>query len=282
MKIIKFTLVFVAILIFSDTALSQVEFGAKVNLGSSWIGSGNLKDNLQFQANGDIDIKEWSVSNRPGLMIGIGGVANYALTDKLFLQGELSFNYQRVNINISYLEDDRRQGNTGTTETIDSEAKIFSTRLSVPVTLHYSLGLDKPTLLAGFEMNFLNTPQIESIEFENEKDFENGTLVDEQTGSRAINADLDVFDAVRLNFLIGVAKSIDLAGKQLSLQLTYHLPLTTSPMYNSINRDEFDNNTFNNDVFGALGKVDAEQNAPAYMLNDYKIHFLDFSVTYLF
>lgn len=267
----------------SDFAFGQVRFGGKVNVGSSWISSGNLKNNLEFQMNRDIDIKDWDVSYRPGTMVGVGAVANYLLTDKLSLQGELSFNYQKSNIKISYLEDTRDQAGTGTIETIDSEAKIISTRLSVPVTLHYSLGLDKPVLLAGLEANFLNTPQIESIESEVVRDFDNGTLIAEQKDAEAITGDLDIFNTVRFNFFLGAAKSVELAGKEISIQLTYHLPLSASEMYSFSNRAAFDNNTFkNNEIFGALGKIDAELDAPAYPLNDFRMHYLDFSITYLF
>ena len=217
MKILKLSLITLTFFMLSDFAFGQVRFGAKANLGSSWISSGNLKSNLESRMNRDVDIKEWNASYRPGIMFGIGGVANYLLTNKLSLQGELSFNYQQSNIKISYLADDRGQGGTGTIEKIDSEAKIFSTRFSVPVTLYDELGLDKPVLLAGLEGNFLNTPQIESIDSEVVRDLENGTLVAEQKDAEAIIGDLDMFSNLRFNFLLGAAKSVELAENKISI-----------------------------------------------------------------
>ncbi len=283
MKIVKLSFLLVICLMLTLDAHSQIKFGARVNLGTSWISSGNLKDNLEFQMNRDANIKEWSASYRPGTMIGIGGVAQYELTERLFLQGELSYNYQQSRIDIDYLEDDINLNGNGETEQINSEAKISSSRLSTPVTVHYSLGLDKPVLLAGLEANFLNTPQIESTESELVREFENGTLVASESDLEAVVGDLDIFNTTRFNFLLGVAKSVELAGNKILLQLTYHLPLSASEMYTFNNRAAFDDNSFrNNEVFGAFGKVDAEQDASAYPLNDFRMHFLDFSVTYLF
>ncbi len=283
MKIIKTSFVLVAFLMISGTAFGQVKFGVKANLGSSWISSGDLKSNLELQRDRDVDIKEWDVNYRPGVMIGIGGVANFALTERLSLQGELSFNYQQSNINISYLEDNRDLGGNGETEAIDSEAKISSSRLSIPITVHYSFGLDKPVLLAGLEASFLTTPEMESTESEVVKEFENGNMIASQPDAEAVTADLDVFKTTRYSFLLGVAKSVELAGNKIALQLTYHLPLNKSEMNSFGSRVAVDNNTFkNNEVFGAQGKLDAEQEVPAYPLNDFKMHFLDFSVTYMF
>lgn len=283
MKIIKISYVAAAMLMISTTAFGQVNFGGKINMGGSWVSSENLRNNLEFQMSRDSDIRDWNVSYRPGIMIGIGGVANYTLTERMSLQGELSLNYQQSTIKINYIEDSRGTGGNGDTEEIYSEAKINSARLSVPITFHYSIGSNKPTLIAGLEANFLNTPQIESRESEIDNEFENSVLVQQQTDSKSYVANLDVFNTMRFNFLLGVAKSVSLGGKQLSLQLTYHLPLSTSAMYNFDNRVGFDDNSFqNNEVFGALGKIDAEQEAPAFPLNDFRMHFLDFSITYMF
>lgn len=283
MKLVRLSFLSAICLMLTLDAYSQIKFGVKANLGTSWISSGNLKDNLEFQMNRDVDIKEWNASFRPGAMIGFGGVAQYELTESLFLQGELSFNYQQSRIDIDYLEDNINVNGNGETEQINSEAKISSSRFSIPVTVHYSLGLDKPVLLAGLEANFLSTPQMESTELELVRELENSTLVASESDSEAVVGDLDIFNTTRFNFLLGVAKSVEVAGNKISLQLTYHLPLSASEMYTFNNRVAFDDNSFrNNEVFGAFGKIDAEQDAPAYPLNDFRMHFLDFSVTYLF
>ena len=283
MNLTKSTVLFCLLVLFTTTtAFSQLKYGAKINLGTSWISSSNLKENFAFQMADDIDIKEWDVNYSPGIMAGFGAVASYTLNEKLSVQGELSFNYQQANINIEYFEDDRISG-TGETETINSEAKISSSRLALPVTVHYALGTDKPVLLAGLEMNFSGTPEIESTESETVVAYDNNTITGRDMDAEAVTADLDEFKNTRLNFILGAAKAIDLGGNQLSLEVRYHLPLTSSNMYNTSNSLLFDDNTFkNNEVFGAFGKIDAEQDAPQFPLNDYKTHFLDISVVYFF
>jgi hypothetical protein len=265
-----------------STAYSQdLNFGAKVNLGVSWIGSGNLKENLKFQMNKDADIREWKVNTVPGILIGLGATAVYDLNGPLSIQGELSFNHQQSSINIDYFEDDRDASGNGSIQTIESKAKISTSRIAVPVTLHYSLGADRPALLVGLEMNFLSTPKIESTETEAEVDYNNNIPSNKPLKAKAANADLDIFNTTRMNFLLGAGKTIEVGGNELSLQLKYHLPITSSPMNTSDLL--YDDQTFkNNEVFGASGKMDAEQDAPGILLNDFKMSFIDFSISYFF
>ncbi|MGK7390519.1 MAG: outer membrane beta-barrel protein [Candidatus Cyclobacteriaceae bacterium M2_1C_046] len=266
MSLKKSIIFFCLLTAISFSGFSQLKYGAKLNLGTSWISSGNLKDNFEFQMNNDPEITEWNVNYSPGILIGIGAVASYELTTNLSLQGELSFNYQQSGINIDFTE---------IGQTIESEATISSTRIAFPVSINYSLGPDKPVLLTGFEVNFVGAPNISSTENE----YENNTLTD----TKALEADLDVFENTRLNFLLGAGKSIDMGGNKLDLQLRYHLPLTSSIMYNTEDPVVFDNNTMdNNEVFGIFGAIDAAQDAPQYPLDDFKMHFLDLSIIYFF
>lgn len=265
-----------------NTGYSQnLRYGAKLNLGTSWVGSGNLKDNLEFQMNKDADIKEWKVNTAPGILLGVGATAVYQLNGPLSIQGEFSFNHQQSAINIDYFEDDRDATGNGSTESVESKAKISSSRIAVPVTLHYSLGVDQPELLVGLEMNFLSTPKIESTETEAEVDYTNNTSNPNGLKAKAANADLDVFQTTRMNFIIGAGKTIDFGGNELFLQLRYHLPVTSSPMFTS--NILYDDQTFkNNEIFGAFGKIEAEQDAPGILLNDFKMSFIDFSISYFF
>lgn len=276
MNLKKSLTLFCLLTLISTAGFGQIKFGAKLNLGTSWISSGNLKDNFEFQMNNDPEIKQWEVSYVPGIMIGIGGVAQYELGRNLALQGELSYNYQRSRIDIQYIE-----SNGTEVETINSEASISSSRLALPVTLNYAIENYGTVLLAGLEVNFVSTPEFESVETENVREINSNTVVD--FDAEALTADLDVFDNTRLNFLLGAGKAVDFGGNQLHFHLKYHLPLTSTTMYNTTNRILFDDNTMkNNEVFGADGKLDAETDAPQFPLDDFKMHFFDLSIIYLF
>ncbi|MGK7390522.1 MAG: outer membrane beta-barrel protein [Candidatus Cyclobacteriaceae bacterium M2_1C_046] len=279
-KIITF---FFLLMLVSTAGLGQVKFGAKLNLGTSWISSDNLQNNFEFQKNNDADIRQWEVDYVPGLMIGIGGVAEYELGGNLSLQGALSYNYQRSRIDILYIEDNRTVGGDGVVETVTSEAEISSSRLALPVTVNYLIENYGTVLLAGLEVNVITTPEIESAETENVTAYNNNTAVNQELDAEAIITELDEFGAARLNFLIGAGKTVDMGGNKLSLQLKYHLPVTSSTMYTYNSRISFDDNSMkNNEVFGYFGKIDAEQDAPQYPLNDFKMHFFDLSIIYLF
>ncbi|MCX2744105.1 outer membrane beta-barrel protein [Mangrovivirga sp. M17] len=261
------TIFFVAALfLLAFQGYSQIKLGAKFNVGTSWISSSNLKDNFEYQMNNDIEITQWDVNYKPGIMIGLGVVASYELSSNLSLNGELSYNYQQSNINIDFADIE---------STVVSEAKIRSSRIAIPVTLHYSLGSEKPSIHAGFEWNIFGTPEIES----NETEFIGSAAVDQE----GIIGELDSFTKSRLNFLLGVGKTIDLGGSNFDLHIRYHLPLTGSSMYNTTSPALFDDNTMNNnEVFGVLGASDAAQEAPQYPLDNFKMHFIDLSISYFF
>lgn len=266
MSLKKLTILLCLFTLIYFNGFSQLKYGAKLNLGTSWISSGNLKDNFEFQMNDDPDITQWDVNYSPGILAGLGGVASYELSTKLLLQGELSFNYQQSSINVNYIDIDKK---------IESEAKISSTRLSLPVSIHYSLGANKPALISGLELNYVGTPTIKSTE--------NEVVGNNTVDAEAIEGDLDTFSKTHLNFLLGVGKAVEFGGNTLNIQLRYHLPLTSSIMYNSNAAIVFDDNTMkNNEVFGIFGFIDANQDAPQYPLDDYKMHFLDISITYFF
>ncbi|QCK15234.1 outer membrane beta-barrel protein [Mangrovivirga cuniculi] len=262
-RIIFFT---AAMVILAFEGYSQIEIGAKLNVGTSWVSSGNLKDNFDYQLNNDVEITQWDVSYKPGITIGLGVVGSYQLSSNLSLNGELSYNYQQSNINIDFADIE---------STVISEAKISSSRIAIPVTLHYSFGEDKPSVHAGFEWNIFGSPEIES----NETEFIGNAAVDQE----GIIGELDSFNKSRLNFLIGTGKTINLGGTNFDLHIRYHLPLTGSSMYNTTSPALFDDNTMNNnEVFGVLGASDAAQEAPQYPLDDFKMHFIDLSISYFF
>ena len=273
----------ITLLLISFAGHTQVKFGAKINVGASWISSGNLEDNFAFQLSNDADIRSWNVSNFPGVLFGIGAVAQYELKENLSLQAALSVDYQQSQVNIQYIEDSRTTVGNGTVERINSEASISSTRFALPVTINYSLGEYGTVLLSGFELNFVGTPEIESVETESVEVYQNNSLIEQHFDAEAITAELDQFSTARFNFLLGGGKAFDLGGNEFQLHLKYHIPITGSPMYNSTNSTLFDDNTTkNNEIFGALGKIDAEQDAPQFPLDDFKMYFFDISLTYLF
>lgn len=281
MKLTLITVLCCILLAGSNVYSQQLKYGATVNVGTSWIRSGNLKDNLEFQLKGDRDIKEWDVNSAPGILIGLGGTAVYAFNEIISVQGELSYNYQQSSFNIDFFEDARDATGTGATKAIASKAKISSSRIAVPLTLNYSLGANKPIISAGLELNFLSTPKIDSNEKETEIDYTNNTKTAQNFDSKAVSSDINLFKTSRLNFLFGAGKTVNFGGKKISIQMKYHLPLTSSVLYTS--NIFYDDQTFkNNEVFGASGKIDAEQDAPGFPLNDYKMSFIDFNLSYFF
>lgn len=96
----------------------------------------------------------------------------------------------------------------------------------------------------------------------------------------AAKADLDNFNATRLSFIVSGGITLDVSGKNLLIDIRYHLPLTKSNMYTSSLAFD-DAASDNNEVFSIFGKTDAELYAPQYPLNDFKTGRITLGVSML-
>jgi hypothetical protein len=274
----KYLLIIVLFLAFQHVK-AQLSIGPKIGLGVATLSSGNLKDNLYAQKQRDSNITAWDVKNRPGLSLGFGAFAQYDLNDKLSLLTELTYNSFNAKIKIYREEDKLDNGGSGDVSIIDSEAKIKTSLLSIPVLVKYNF-TGSLHALAGFRMNFVGTTTISSEEVRTKKVYANNTLIkDSGPEWHNVSATVDAFNKNSFNFVLGIGTGLDLNGKKLALDLRYYLPLTKSAMYtSSIQFDDIA--TKNNEVFGYEGKRDAEENAPGYLLNDFKMGILEVSASY--
>ena len=73
--------------------------------------------------------------------------------------------------------------------------------------------------------------------------------------------------------------NLEINDNNLAIGLRYNLPITKSEMYT---KDTFwDPFTHkNNEVFGILGKVKAEADAPQFRFNDFKMGYVEISLAY--
>lgn len=266
--------------VFAQSIQAQISIGPKIGVGAGSIKSRNLKENLDAQRQMDPDLKSWDVKNTLGLYFGLGGFLQYNINDNFALVTELTYNGLSSKIKINYEDNNVDGSGNGDITRIESEARIKVSFFSVPLLAKYSFsGTTGPYVLAGLRLNFLGTPEISSEETRVREQYFSGSLVQTSTEMRTVGADVNVFKSTRLNFVLGGGTTIDLKGKNLSLDLRYNLPLTKSEMYTtSVNYDDM---AFkNNEVFSVWGKTDAELDAPGFRLNDFKMGFLELSVSY--
>lgn len=262
------------------TASAQLSVGPKINLGAGRISSKNLKDNLDYRKNFKKDITEWDVKSKSGFTAGFGLFAQYSINEQLSVLGELSYNRLKNRILINYIENDLDGSGDGDIKTISSEAILRIGFVSLPLLVKYSMGRETPIyFLAGLGFDFTGLPEIESFETKVTEEYENHFLREVKTENERAIAQLNAFKTSRAKFTLGAGTAIDLNGRDLNLDLRFHLPLTRSEMF-SIS-GVFDDNTYkNNEHFFAEHKFEAEMEAPQFPLNDFKMGSIELSVAY--
>lgn len=257
---------------------AQISIGPKIGLGFGQIKSKNLKGNFEIQQQMDSDILTWDVNNRIGLFAGLGGFVQYDVSETFSLLGELSFNSLRSSTRISYHENDLSAG-SGDITTIESKARINVSFFSLPILAKYSLSETGPYFLGGFRINIAGTPRISSEETRERDVYSNGNLIDRSIETRMVSADLNNFGSARMDFVLGGGTSMDLNGKNLFIDLRYNHPLSRTEMFTT--NPSFDDLAFkNNEVFTFWGKTDAELEVPSKRLDDFRMGFLELSVSY--
>lgn len=260
---------------------AQISIGPKLGLGVGSIRSKNLKDNLEAQKMKDTDIKVWDVNNKPGILLGLGAVVQYSLSDNLAIMTELTFNSLTSKIKIDYEENSVDGGGSGDITKIESKAKIQTSFVSIPLLVKYSLnGEEGPYFLGGLRINFTGTPKVTSEETKTKETYAGGALVKSEMEPRTVSAELDAFKSSNLNLVLGGGVSLLLNNKPLWIDLRYNLPISKSPMYTSSLAYE-NTATKNNEVFSVWGKTDAEIDVPSFKLDDFKMGFLEISAAYI-
>ncbi len=263
-----------------NTFPQEFTFGPKINLGAGRINSKNLNESFEFRKADNFDIKKWDVNSKFGIAFGFGGFAEYIFNDKISVKGELSMNFLNHKYYIDYSEVDLDVQGDGDKITIDSEAKIKISYFSFPILAKYKFIDGKGIYgVGGLNFNFISSAKIESEELRTKETYELGVLVDTDIDPEAVTSEINNFNSPRLNFIIGGGTEFEIKDYNFNVEVRYNLPLTKSEMYT--NDGVYDNNTFkNNEVFGFWGKIDADNDAPQYRLNDYKMGFIEISFSY--
>ena len=281
-KVKKTLLIFIFCPIIGSAYSQQLSTGLKINSGIGRIHSNNLQKSFKMRKVLDEEIIQWEATSRSGFNFGIGGFIEYSINDNASLIGELTYNFSNSTISIDRIDDDIDiNGNGGgDIKTIESGAAIKLSYIKLSILKKYYLtGATGLYALGGFGFDYIETPKIESSETKTEKAYDNFNLVETTTTPQTISADLDKFNSTGLSFILGVGTDFELYGRNLSVDIRFNLPLTKSAMFTT---DEvYDDITYiNNNVFGVLGKDKAESEAPAYMLDDFKMSMIMVSIGY--
>lgn len=276
MKTVKDTvLLFVVMLMFSFTSFGQIEKGAILNLGLGKIKSNNLNKLVGTFKQNDTLITTSDAHSSYGGSIGIGGWVRYPLNPKLSILAELSLNYQSSKIFINYVWDSLDVNKTGTKHRISSEASVRMFYVNLPILLRYKIFENRQYyVLGGLTFNITPHPHIKSYEEDITTKYMNNMTYDSRIVKVNEKATLDKYGALNMFLTLGVEKGF---RKKMSLSFKFNLPINASTLYTS--NSTFYNNSLNNALFSAQGKMMAE-GFTNVLLNDFKRTSFVFSVNY--
>jgi hypothetical protein len=268
-------LIFV-MLLFSFTSYSQqIEKGAILNLGLGNIRSNNLNKLVGTFKQNDTLITTSDAHSSLGGSIGIGGWVRYPLNPKLSLLAELSLNYQSSKIFINYVWDSLDVNKSGTKHRISSDASIRMFYINLPILLRYKVFENKQYyVLGGLTFNITPHPHIKSYEEDITTQYLNDMTYKTTVVKVNEKATLDKYGALNMFLTLGVEKGF---RKKMFLSFKFNLPINASTLYTS--NSSFYNNSLNNALFSAQGKMMAE-GFTHILLNDFKRTSFVFSVNY--
>lgn len=263
---------------YCNSNAQNYNIGPKISVGAGTISSKNLQQSFDMRRVNKKDVASWTTDNKFGTAFGIGLMAQYNFTPKLAVVTEPSYNWLTSSFKTDYAEVNTIDGER---EVINSEATIKLNYFNLPLLVKYSF-LQGPVgvfVMAGVGFDFLSTPTIDSKEDRIKEKYKNGKLESSEIKNNTISTTLDNFASPRTSLILGLGTTLSVAERPLNIDVRYNLPLTASAMYTS-DANYHATSFRNNDVFSIYGKDKAELDAPAYPLNDFKMHTVLLSVSF--
>lgn len=129
------------LIIFLLGALSAVgqnlSIGPKINIGTAYLNSKNLKESFNACALEDNGILSWDSKSSMEITYGFGAVIDHTFTDQFFVFTELTYNFQKTKFKIDQEENTIDGMGNGAIVVTQSEAAIKAGNFSIPVLARY-------------------------------------------------------------------------------------------------------------------------------------------------
>lgn len=264
------------VLFLAMQTMAQFSGGIKINVGSGGIHSSNLEANLSSQDQVSSKITAWTVDQHWKFGFGIGGFVTYRFSDRFSFLAEPTINFFKCGIDFTREENNIGSNGDGDIKFETTESDIEHTYLYMPLLARFEFA-SKFYLLGGLGIHFMGSPGIASTAYSQKDDYKNGVLEKTTIDPKAyLETDLNVFDSPRFDFVLGLGKLFDMNGKDLYIDVRYHLPLSKSEMFTTDPRYN-DGQFKHNDLLSLKGKTDAEYNA-SFLLNDFQMSMVTLNI----
>jgi hypothetical protein len=253
--------------------------GPKIHSGVSWLTSANLDRVLEAQesARPGLTLEQNSV---PGLVLGLGGTFLYSYNQSWGILAEVtlsrSVSHMRGTYNLSSVVE-----GTGTQQEEKSDITITSDAINLPILFKYTFREGRgPYLLAGAQISFTASPDIETSEDQSSATFSNHTVNQSSALHTSARATANVSKDSRLSLVGGIGYPVHFRRHTLLIDVRYATVLEGTPMYTL--DDQFQQNTMENGkVYSRRGKVDYESYDPGRFIDDFRLSSVEVSVSYL-
>jgi hypothetical protein len=255
--------------------------GLKINPGIGFIRSGTLNSVFGSEKNADSLVINSSARTGAGMNIGVGGFYQFNINPVLSVLAEPTINLLYSRIYINYKKEDLDINSSGMETRISSIAKLRMFYFNVPVLAKY-LFLPNKRLYAigGFSVNINTKPHLKYEESNIVSEYSYGSIFKTNVTNASSNATLDHFNATQFNFIIGAGKNFRRALKNLSVDIRYNLPLTSSSMYTSkdIAGEASNNSIFSDKETFQVARSGNDLKRP----NNFKMGLINVTIRYTF
>jgi len=260
---------------------SQISFGVGSTFGLGYLRSSQLKQGAHNIEDQNSNIKNLDYKVRASAQIGFQGVIQYRLSHQWCLVASPGFNLFRSTYNNIFIENEPQSGSDYISHKILSTATFKSTQLVLPIIAKYYIIPDKSYFAtAGFRFAYNTGMRMSSREDSITLYYSSTDLLSSnKTETEYKKVKLDGYKPFQAHLVLGIGTSI-LTGyrRNLDLELSYSIPLTSSPYYTT--DADYTAHALTNSVYTAAGKSSFES-ASGKNLDHYRMHMITFTVRYL-
>lgn len=262
---------------------SQFSFGAGTTLGFGYLRSSDLKQSGKVVEDANPNVQNLDFKAKATFQVGFQGVVQYRFAQQWCVVASPGFRLFRSTFNNIYIENETVSSTDYITHKVISLAKFKCTQLQLPIIAKYYFTPDKPYFATGgFAFSYNAGMKMYSEEDSITTYYSGDNMVaSNKKDIEFSKIKVDGYKPFQAHLVLGIGASL-LTGyrRNLDVELSYYVPLTSSPYYTT-NADFTNQSLTNGWVYSADGKAAYEQQT-GKSLDHYRMHMITLTIRYLF
>lgn len=265
----------------ASVGYSQFSFGVGSTLGLGYLRSSGLKQSGPAYEESHPTVKNLDFKTQAAVQIGFQGIIQYRVAQQWCIVASPGVRLFRSTFNNIFIENETLSSTDYVTHKVISVAKFKCTQLQLPIIAKYYLIPDKPYFATGGFAFSYNAGMRMYSEEDSITSYYNasGLASSNKQDIEFKKLKVDGYKPFQAHMILGIGTSV-LTGyrRNLDLELSYYIPLTSSYYYTS--NADFSNQALTNSVYTASGKV-AHENVTGKDLDHYRMHMIMLTVRFL-